>query len=83
MRRFRYICGGEEGRSEVGSLGACGGRGVLRAERRSLASWEAGDITWSMLMFGGGAPLTIWSSEDGGLDCVIVVVLKRLYGGVW
>jgi hypothetical protein len=37
MRRFRYICGGDDGRRDVGSL-RTGGRGALRASNRSFAS---------------------------------------------
>lgn len=76
MRRFKYICGGDDGRRAVGSL-MTGGRGVLMVGSRSFASWgpcasieaEYGGGSLSMLsaslftfVLGGGAPLTIWSS---------------------
>jgi hypothetical protein len=73
MRRFRYICGGDEGRRDVGSL-TTGGRGALIVGRRLLASWgvsarmeaEYGggslstpSATLCRLVLGAGAPLTI------------------------
>lgn len=68
INRFRYICGGEDGRREVGSAIVDDRRGVLREASRDEASWVA--------LYGGGgcevltcaagvpaigAPLTTWA----------------------
>lgn len=75
---MRYICGGEEGRSEVGSGWVV--RGALRRERAARAeevrsAGEVGDeaaaATSGAVMLGGGAPFTIWSSLDS--DMVVVM----------
>lgn len=68
IRRFRYICGGEEGSDATGSEGcdvavasanlplACAGNdGIGEGER---------DATEGIDMPGLGAPLTIWSSLE-------------------
>jgi hypothetical protein len=70
MRRFRYICGGEDGRRDVGSL-RTGSRGcAFIVGNRSFASCmieaEYGggsrstlSATLFRLIFSEGAPLTI------------------------
>jgi hypothetical protein len=66
IRRFRYICGGEDGRRDVGSDVTRGGRGALRDASRSFALCGGGfakaeaATSWTEV-FGAGAPLTTWS----------------------
>lgn len=62
IRRFRYICGGEEGRVAKGSDG---GKGVpgLEGPRSAFPKAGAGEDDLEMMFGrevpGGGAPLTI------------------------
>jgi hypothetical protein len=72
MSRFRYICGGALGRSDVGSVME-EFRGCLSVDMRSFASWDVstrvdvygGGCAWAAAataltdVCGAGAPLTI------------------------
>jgi hypothetical protein len=85
MSRFRYICGGALGRSDVGSVIDGLWRCFLTAIR-SFASWGrstsvaeyGGGFAWAAAataltdVCGAGAPLTIWSSVCA---CTIAVYM--------
>src|ERR1700761_3330348 len=69
MSGLRYICGGDEGRSEVGSGGDGESRGVLPPLVRSEGDvWPAVlAAKLARLVFGGGAPFTTWSSLESAM----------------
>lgn len=60
MRRLRYICGGDEGRFDVGSAG--GACGAVMELLEDVDERLAAKATWSGETFGGGAPLTMRSN---------------------
>jgi hypothetical protein len=64
MSRFRYICGGDDGRRDVGSGGA--GESLDLSEFDVLCP-AALAASVSRLVFGGGAPLTTWSSLESDM----------------
>lgn len=67
MSRLRYICGGEEGWLSRGSLVTVvgGGCGAVGEEVWELALADCAICVGEM--FGGGAPLTSWSSLESDI----------------
>lgn len=77
ISRFKYICGGEDGRRVVGSGGAGASRDAFPRSDSDVVWPAALAASVSRLVFGGGAPLTTWSSFESDM---VGVALNCRYG---
>jgi hypothetical protein len=80
MRRFRYICGGEDGSRVVGSAGA--GEGSREPVRSGEAD-AAAAATEGRETLGGGEPLTSWSRPASDIGFGLICWASRFTVGAF